>query len=69
MPTTAAIPPRSVSRIDDRDIDQWLQETIGPISATNSADIRNEVRDSITKARMEIEKGLKVLDGAKVCIV
>lgn len=69
LPTTAAIPPRSVSRIDDRDIDQWLQETIGPISATNSADIRNEVRDSITKARMEIEKGLKVLDGAKVCVV
>ncbi|KAI7885704.1 kinesin-domain-containing protein [Lichtheimia hyalospora FSU 10163] len=67
LPTTAAgaLPPRAVSRIDDRDIDQWLQETIGPISATNSADIRNEVRDSITKARMEIEKGLKVLDGAK----
>lgn len=68
-PMPSALPPRAVSRIDDRDIDQWLQETIGPISATNSADIRNEVRDSITKARMEIEKGLKVLDGAKVCIV
>ncbi|KAI8093344.1 uncharacterized protein BX664DRAFT_357800 [Halteromyces radiatus] len=50
---------------DNEDIEQWLKDTIGPLSNDTTSDIRTEVRDSIQKARSEIEKGLKVLEDIK----
>ncbi|KAI8336255.1 hypothetical protein BC941DRAFT_59292 [Chlamydoabsidia padenii] len=50
---------------DNDDIEQWLKETIGPFNDDPTSDIRTEVRDSIQKARSEIEKGLKVLEELK----
>ncbi|KAI8369609.1 uncharacterized protein BYT42DRAFT_607974 [Radiomyces spectabilis] len=50
---------------EDDDIEQWLKETVGSLTMSRSSDIRVEVRESINKARSEIEKGLKVLDDLK----
>ncbi|KAI8136752.1 hypothetical protein BJV82DRAFT_386168 [Fennellomyces sp. T-0311] len=57
--------PIPVAPTDNQDIEQWLQETIGPFNFTGASDIRTEVRDSISKARMEIEKGMKVLEDVR----
>lgn len=51
---------------DNDDIEKWLKETIGPFNNNSATDIRTEVRDSIQKAKSEIEKGIKVLEDAKV---
>ncbi|CAO3612134.1 unnamed protein product [Cunninghamella echinulata] len=51
---------------DDHDeIEQWLKETVGPFNNNSTSDLRTEVRDSIEKAKSEIEKGLKVLENIK----
>ena len=57
--------PIPISPTDNQDIEQWLQETIGPFNFSGTSDIRTEVRDSISKARMEIEKGMKVLEDVR----
>ncbi|CAO3599895.1 unnamed protein product [Absidia cylindrospora] len=60
------IQPATLKTNDDNDdIEQWLMETIGPFNNDPTTDIRTEVRDSIQKARSEIEKGMKVLEDAK----
>jgi hypothetical protein len=59
-------PPALTTDNDNDDIEQWLKETIGPFNDNPTNDIRTEVRDSIQKARSEIEKGLKVLEELKV---
>lgn len=59
-------PPALTADNDNDDIEQWLKETIGPFNDNPTNDIRTEVRDSIQKARSEIEKGLKVLEELKV---
>ncbi|KAI9311711.1 hypothetical protein BX666DRAFT_1867533 [Dichotomocladium elegans] len=58
--------PLPVSPTDHQDIELWLQETISPLKTSLSKDIRSDVRNSISKARMEIEKGLRVLENVKV---
>ncbi|KAI8074623.1 hypothetical protein BC940DRAFT_288690 [Gongronella butleri] len=61
-------PPVSLLHIDGYDdIQQWLKQTVGPMdtSSTGTADLRNQVRQSISKARSEIERGLQVLEDAK----
>ncbi|KAI9247135.1 hypothetical protein BDA99DRAFT_542985 [Phascolomyces articulosus] len=65
--TDVSLPaPIPISPTDNQDIEQWLQETIGPFNfPSETSDIRTEVRDSISKARMEIEKGMKVLEGVR----
>lgn len=60
----APLPPQPVAQTDNQDIEQWLQETIGFLGPSDN--LRSEVRDSIYKARAEIEKGLKVLEDIKV---
>lgn len=60
-------PPVPVAPTDHDDINRWLQETMEPVNSIfNTKDIRSEVRDSISKARSEIEKGLRVLENVKV---
>lgn len=60
-------PPVPVAPTDHDDINRWLQETMKPVNSIfNTKDIRSEVRDSISKARSEIEKGLRVLENVKV---
>ncbi|KAI9494694.1 hypothetical protein BDB00DRAFT_301828 [Zychaea mexicana] len=63
--TTAPPAPIPVAATDNQDIEQWLQETIGPFNFSGTSEIRTEVRDSISKARMEIEKGMKVLEDVR----
>ncbi|KAI7885189.1 kinesin-domain-containing protein [Lichtheimia hyalospora FSU 10163] len=59
-------PPVPVAPTDHDDINRWLQETMEPVNSIfTTKDIRTEVRDSISKARSEIEKGLRVLENVK----
>lgn len=63
---SAPRPPIPVTESDNQDIEQWLQDTVGSVNFSESTDVRTaEVRDSIEKARAEIEKGLKVLEEIK----
>ncbi|KAI9314976.1 hypothetical protein BX666DRAFT_2113761 [Dichotomocladium elegans] len=58
-------PPLPIAPTNHQDIEDWLQETMSPITDMFQVDLRNEVRESISKARLEIEKGLKVLHNVK----
>lgn len=50
----------------DDDIEAWIQETIGSIQTSESSGLRLDAKTSISNAKSQIEKALKVLDDFKV---
>lgn len=51
---------------DDEDIATWLKETIGNPQISESSDLRIDAKHSISNAKSQIDKALKVLDEFKV---
>lgn len=50
---------------DDSDIESWLKETMGNIQTSESSGLRVDAKHSISNARSQIDKALKVLDECK----
>lgn len=50
---------------DDEDIESWLKETMGSIQTSESSGLRVDAKHSISNARSQIDKALKVLDDCK----
>lgn len=51
---------------DNSDIESWLKETMGNIQTSESSGLRVDAKHSISNARSQIDKALKVLDDCKV---
>lgn len=56
----------SVDDDDDQDIESWLKATIGSLQTSESSGLRIDAKHSISNARSQIDKALKVLDEFKV---
>jgi hypothetical protein len=56
----------SVDYDDDQDIESWLKATIGSLQTSESSGLRVDAKHSISNARSQIDKALKVLDEFKV---
>lgn len=50
---------------NDEDIESWLKATIGNIQTSESSGLRIDAKHSISNARSQIDKALKVLDEIK----
>lgn len=53
---------------NEDDIEVWIQETIGSIQTSESTGLRLDAKASISNAKSQIEKALKVLDDFKVIL-
>lgn len=51
---------------DEQDIQEWLKMTMGSIQTSESSGLRLDAKNSISNARSQIDKALKVLDEFKV---
>ncbi|KAI9254644.1 hypothetical protein BY458DRAFT_535636 [Sporodiniella umbellata] len=51
---------------DPQDIDAWIKTTLGSIQTSESSGLRLDARNSISVAKDQIDKALKVLDEFKV---
>lgn len=51
---------------DNQDIESWLKATLGSIQTSESSGLRIDAKHSISNARLQIDKALKVLDEFKV---
>lgn len=56
----------SVDYDDDQDIESWLKATIGSPEISESSGLRVDAKHSISNAKSQIDKALKVLDEFKV---
>jgi polyhydroxyalkanoate synthesis regulator phasin len=56
----------SMEEEDDQDIESWLKATLGSIQTSESSGLRIDAKHSISNARLQIDKALKVLDEFKV---
>lgn len=54
---------------DDQDIESWLKATIGSPEISESSGLRVDAKHSISNARSQIDKALKVLDEFKVTYI
>ncbi|KAL9543052.1 hypothetical protein MBANPS3_008295 [Mucor bainieri] len=50
----------------EQDIQEWLKETMGSIQTSESSGLRLDAKHSISNARSQIDKALKVLDDFKI---
>ncbi|CAO0803432.1 unnamed protein product [Mucor circinelloides] len=51
---------------DEQDIQEWLKMTMGSIQTSESSGLRLDAKNSISNARSQIDKALKVLDEFKI---
>ncbi|GAN08165.1 kinesin-like protein KIF21A-like [Mucor ambiguus] len=51
---------------DEQDIQEWLKATMGSIQTSESSGLRLDAKNSISNARSQIDKALKVLDEFKI---
>jgi hypothetical protein len=50
----------------DEDIESWLKSTLGSIQTSESSGLRLDAKESISNAKSQIDRALRVLDEFKV---
>ncbi|GAA5804004.1 hypothetical protein HPULCUR_009489 [Helicostylum pulchrum] len=65
VPNVPQVLASSVDYDDDQDIESWLKATIGSPEISESSGLRVDAKHSISNAKSQIDKALKVLDEFK----